>query len=59
MTVDFLRSRHSVRSFTPEPLSQEAVRGLKAEITMVNTHEAGMHFEIGRASCRDRVYVLV
>ncbi len=46
MTVDFLRSRHSVRSFTPEPLSQEAVRGLKAEITMVNTHEAGMHFEL-------------
>ncbi len=34
MTVDFLRSRHSVRSFTPEPLSQEAVRGLKAEITI-------------------------
>lgn len=46
MTVDFLRSRHSVRSFTAEPLSAEAVKSIKAEITMINTHEAGMHFEL-------------
>lgn len=46
MTPEFLRSRHSVRSFTDEPLSDETVKKLKAEITMINTHEAGMHFEL-------------
>lgn len=46
MTPEFLRSRRSVRNFTEIPLDAESVKILNAEITMINTHEAGMHFEL-------------
>lgn len=45
-TVDFLRSRHSIRRYTDRPLSEDVCRKLRASITMINTHEAGMHFEL-------------
>lgn len=44
--TEFLRSRHSVRKYSQEPLPEELVRKIEAEITMVNTHEAGMHFRL-------------
>lgn len=46
MTPEFLRSRHSVRRYNNDPIEASAVKALKAEITMINTHEAGMHFEL-------------
>lgn len=44
--IEFLRSRHSVRKYSQEPLPEELVKKIEAEITMVNTHEAGMHFRL-------------
>ena len=35
-----------MRSFTEEPLSAEVVKKLKAEITMTNTHEQGIKFQL-------------
>lgn len=46
MTPEFLRSRHSVRNFNDKPLDAAAEKTLRAEITMINTHEAGMYFEL-------------
>ena len=46
MTLEQLGQRHSVRSFSPEPLPDSILRSLKAEITDINTHEAGMHFQL-------------
>lgn len=45
-TLEFLRKRHSVRSFSTERVSPEILKSLNAELTMINTHEAGMHFTI-------------
>ena len=46
MDISFLKSRHSVRAFRPDPISPDAVKALRAEVTMTNTHEAGMHFAL-------------
>ena len=46
MTPEFLRSRHSVRRFSSRPIEPATANAVKAAITMVNTHEAGMHFEL-------------
>jgi nitroreductase family protein len=46
MDISFLKSRHSVRAFRHDPISPDAVKALKAEMTMTNTHEAGMHFTL-------------
>lgn len=43
--LELLQSRHSVRSFTSEPLSHEVVKKLKAELTMINTHQQGIKFQ--------------
>ena len=45
-TIEFLRSRHSVRRYTSQTLSDNICRKLRASITMINTHEAGLHFEL-------------
>lgn len=42
MTLKDIQARHSVRVFRKIPLSAEIVNKLKAELTMVNTHEAGI-----------------
>lgn len=44
--LEILQRRRSVRSFTTEPLSAEVVKKLKAEITMTNTHEQGIKFQL-------------
>lgn len=44
--LEALRNRYSVRSFTEEPLSVEIVNKLKAEITMTNTHQPGIKFQL-------------
>lgn len=44
--LDILQLRHSVRSFTKGPLSPDIVKKLKAEITMTNTHEQGIKFQL-------------
>lgn len=46
MTLDDLRLRHSVRAYQSVPLSEAQTRSLRAAITDVNTHEAGMHFQL-------------
>lgn len=44
--LEILQRRHSVRSFTEQPLSAEVVKKLKAEITMTNTQEQGIKFQL-------------
>lgn len=46
LTLEQLGQRHSVRSYSPEPLPDFILQSLKAEITDINTHEAGMHFQL-------------
>lgn len=46
MTLSELRLRHSVRAYTSQPLEKSVIDALKAEITMINTIEAGMHFQL-------------
>lgn len=46
MTIEDLRLRHSVRTYTDRPIPAETIRKLNAAITDVNTHEAGMHFQL-------------
>lgn len=41
-----LEARHSVRSFASQPLSEEIRNTLNAETTFVNTHEAGLNFQL-------------
>ncbi len=46
MTISQLRERHSVRSFSSEPLKDEDIIAIKAEISYINTHLQGMHFQL-------------
>lgn len=46
LTLEQLGQRHSVRSYSPKPLPDNILRTIKAEITDINTHEAGMHFQL-------------
>lgn len=41
-----LQSRHSVRAFREEALSDTHVKKLKACITMINTHQQGLKFQL-------------
>lgn len=44
--LDLLKKRHSVRSFTTDPIDPDIIKSLKSAVTMINTHEAGAHFQI-------------
>ena len=44
--LKLLKERHSVRNYTGNPLSSEIVNKLKAEITFINTHVAGLKFQL-------------
>lgn len=44
--LELLRKRRSVRSFTDESLSDEIIKKLRAELTMINTHEYGLKFQL-------------
>lgn len=46
ITIQDLQKRHSVRSFTDKPLTDSQLKGLNAVITDVNTHEAGVKFQL-------------
>lgn len=46
MTLELLKSRHSVRSFSTESLPAELRNALNAQITMINSHESGLNFQI-------------
>lgn len=46
MTLDDLRLRHSVRTYSPAPLDPSQIRTLNAVITDINTHQSGMHFQL-------------
>ena len=45
-TLEDLKNRHSVRSFTNKELSQDIINKMNAEITMINTHESGLKFSL-------------
>ena len=44
--LELLRSRRSVRTYSTEPVSQDIVNKLKAEVTFINTHENGLKFQL-------------
>lgn len=46
MTSEDLRIRHSVRSFSNRTIEDSKINTINAVITDVNTHEAGMHFQL-------------
>lgn len=46
MSLSLQRQRHSVRNFTSAPLDHDTVNALNSAITDINTHEAGMHFQL-------------
>lgn len=46
LPISLISKRHSVRSFLPDPLAADALRELQAEITMIVSHESGMHFRL-------------
>lgn len=45
-TISQLKERHSVRSFIDSPVPQPLRDKIKSMVTMIDTHEAGMHFEV-------------
>ena len=45
-SLELLQKRRSVRSYTLEPLDIALINKLKAELTMTNTHEAGLKFQL-------------
>ena len=45
-TLHKLQKRHSVRSYALEPLPDKTRDALRAEITDINTHEAGLNFQL-------------
>ncbi len=46
MTLSLLESRYSVRDYSLQPVPQEMVRTLQADLTMTCTHEAGLFFQM-------------
>lgn len=46
MALTALEKRHSVRSFSSEAIPASVVNKLKAEISMTNSHEQGMRFQL-------------
>lgn len=44
--LQLLQQRHSVRAFTEEPLTMEHVKKLKSLLTMINTHQQGLKFQL-------------
>lgn len=46
VTLQDIKERHSVRNFADMPMTPEQIRTLKAEITLINTHNAGLDFTL-------------
>lgn len=45
-TLELLQSRHSVRSYSSRPISEEIRNKLRSEVTFINTHESGLNFQL-------------
>ncbi len=45
-TLKELRERKSVRGYTDESLSESIRNTLNAEATFINSHEAGLNFQV-------------
>lgn len=46
MTLEKLAKRHSIRKYSSKPLSDSDKARIRAAITAINTHEAGLHFTL-------------
>ncbi len=44
--LQLLQQRHSVRAYSTEPIDTALLNKLKAEVTMINTHQHGLKFKI-------------
>lgn len=45
-TLELLAERHSVRSYSVEPLKEDIFNSLRSEVTYINTHEAGLNLQL-------------
>lgn len=46
VTLQELKDRRSVRNYADMPMTPDQIRTLKAEITLINTHNAGLDFTL-------------
>lgn len=44
--LDLLCRRHSVRSYTGTSLSEDVINKLRSEVSYINSHEAGLNFQL-------------
>lgn len=44
--LDLLCHRHSVRSYADTPLSEQVINKLRSEVSYINSHEAGLNFQL-------------
>lgn len=44
--LELIQSRHSVRSYSDKSIPDDVRNRLKSEITYINTHEAGLNFQL-------------
>lgn len=44
--IESLRSRHSVRAFSEEPVPPALINKLRAAVTMINSHQHGLKFQL-------------
>lgn len=45
-TLNELRSRHSVRSYSLDQIDPAIIQKLESEVTFINSHEAGLNFQL-------------
>lgn len=45
-TLELLKKRHSVRSYSSEIIPEEMIKFLRSELTFINTHESGLNFQL-------------
>ena len=59
--IDVIRSRRSVRRYRPDPVPPEALEAVLEAALWAPSACDGQpwHFKIGRASCRERVWIPV
>lgn len=46
ITLELLKKRHSVRSYSMQPLSSASINALRSEVAYINSHEAGLNFQL-------------
>lgn len=44
--IDLLERRHSVRSYSLDPIPDQIKNTLRSEVTLINSHEAGLNFQL-------------